>query len=186
MTSYVNAWLDYQGLYTPKKYITAFVPRMSVVADSLERYFRDYPDGRLISVIREPKGWYASSHRQRPHVNPNTQEAIPYWMESAQAMIHNKEQYGNKVYLISFDTLLKDTKGVMQKLSDWLGLTWDDILAEPTFQRMPIKANTAFRTSKYGVIDEPLRRDKDVSVEDARYIDAEAADLYQQVLKLVD
>jgi hypothetical protein len=186
MTSYFNAWLDYQGLYQPKKFITAFVPRLSMVSDSMERYFRDYPEGRLISVIREPKGWYGSSHRQRPHVYPTAESSIPFWMESARAMIANKTRYGDKVFLLAFDALLKDTEGTMRKLAAWMGLTWDAILTEPTFQRMPIKANTAFSANTYGVIDAPLKREKDVDPADAAYIDSQAADLYQQVLGLVD
>lgn len=185
-TSYFNAWLDYQGLYGEKKVIAGFVPRVNIDAGNISRFFRDYPDGKLISVIREPKGWYGSSHRKGPQNYPDPQTSMPVWIDSAQAMIRNKQAYSDQVYLLSFDTLLKDTEGVMRKLAAWIGLTWDDILTEPTFQRMPIKANTAFATTQYGVIDAPLKREKDVSPEDTAYIDAHAADLYQQVLELVE
>jgi hypothetical protein len=185
-TSYFNAWLDYQNLYGEKKVVAGFVPRVNIDAGNVSRFFRDYPEGKLISVIRDPKGWYGSSHKKGPQNYATPQVSIPIWIDSAQAMIRNKQQYGDRVFLISFDTLLKDTPGVMRKLSDWIGLTWDDILTEPTFQRMPIKANTAFSTTQYGVIDAPLKRDKDVSEADAKYIDEQAADLYRQVLALVD
>lgn len=185
MTSYFNAWLDYQDLYVPKRFITAFVPRLNMIPDSVERYFRDYPEGKLISIVREPKGWYGSSHRQRPHVYPDVVTGVPFWIESAQAMIRNKETYGDKVAIISFETLLKNTEGIMRQLADWIGLTWHPILTEPTFQRQPIKANTAYSTSQYGVIATPLERHKNVSDADARYIDEQAGDLYQKILSLV-
>lgn len=185
-TSYFNAWLDYQNLYGEKRIVAGFVPRVNIDAGNMERFFRDYPDGKLISIIRDPKGWYGSSHKKGPQNYSTPQVSIPIWLDSARAMIRNKQNYGDKVFLISFDALLKDTAGHMRKLADWIGLTWDDILTVPTFQKMPIKANTAFKTTQYGVIDEPLRRAKDVSEEDARYIDQEAADVYQDVLRMID
>jgi hypothetical protein len=185
-TSYFNAWLDNQNLYGEKKVVAGFVPRVNIDAGNIQRFFRDYPDGRIISIIREPKGWYGSSHRKGPENYPNPQVSLPVWIDSAQAMIRNKQQYGDRVTLIPFDRLLKDTEGVMRHLADWIGLTWHPILAEPTFQRQPIKANTAFSTTQYGVIDAPLKREKDVSAEDAQAIDTMAADLYGQVLALVD
>lgn len=185
-TSYFNAWLDYQNLYGEKRYVAGFVPRVNVDESNMERFFRDYPEGRLISIIREPKGWYGSSHRKEPSLYATPEVTIPVWLESAHAIIRNKQLYGDKVFLTSFDTLLKDTHGVMRKVADWIGLTWDDILTTPTFQKMPIKANTAFKTTQYGVIDEPLRRAKDVEDADARYIDEQAMDVYQDVLKILD
>lgn len=185
-TSYFNAWLDYQNLYGEKKIVAGFVPRVNIDAGNIERFFRDYPDGKLISIIREPKGWYASSHRKGPQNYATPQVSIPIWLDSARGMIRNKQLYGDKVFVTSFDTLLKDTPGVMRTVADWVGLTWDDILTVPTFQKMPIKANTAFKTTQYGVIDEPLTRARDVSDDDARYIDEHAIDVYHDVLKIVD
>jgi hypothetical protein len=185
-TSYFNAWLDYQNLYGEKKVVAGFVPRVNIAAANIERFFRDYPDGKLISIVREPKGWYGSSHKKGPQNYATPQVSIPIWLDSAKAMIRNKQNYGDKVCLISFDDLLKDTPGVMHKLAGWIGLTWDDILTEPTFQSMPIKANTAFKTTEYGVINEPLRRAKDVDDADAKYIDEQALEVYQDVLKLLD
>lgn len=185
-TSYFNAWVDYHGWGENKRFVTGFVPRVNMDAGNISRFFRDYPDGKLVSVIRDPKGWYGSSHKKGPKNYPNPQVSMPIWNESAQAMLRNKQNYGDRVFLISFDGLLKDTETTIRKLADWIGLTWDDILTQPTFQNLPIKANTAYSTSQYGVIDTPLQRHKNVSDEDAAYIDQHSTDLYQQVLALVD
>ncbi|MBK9125021.1 MAG: sulfotransferase [Chloroflexi bacterium] len=185
-TSYFNAWLDYQGLFQAKTYVTAFVPRVSMRADNVDRFFRDYPDGRLVSVIREPKGWYASSHRKGPENYPNPQASLPIWMQSAESMIANKTNYPDKVRLVSFDELLRDTAGVMRRLADWSGLDWHPSLTEPTFQGQPIKANTAFRTTDYGVIDEPRKRGSMLPPEEAEFIDTTAKALYERVLGMCE
>lgn len=187
MTSYFNAWLNYQQHYeTEKKYIVAFTPRVNMYADSLARFFRDYPDGRLISLIRDPKAWYVSSHRKSPQAHPDPQSSLPLWKASAEAMLVSKAQYGDKVFLLGYENLVKDTEGHMRALAAWLGLDFDPILLRPTFQGMDIRANSAYAVQQYGVIDAPLERAKELSAEEAAYIDAETLDLYRRVLKELD
>jgi hypothetical protein len=186
MTSYFNAWIDYQGLYESKKYVVAFVPRVNMYEDSLERFFADYPDGKLVSMIRDPKSWYASAHRKRAHDYLSPQEAIPLWKASATAMLTSKQRYGDKVYLMSFEKLLRDTSGCIRALAAFLGLAFDDILLTPTFQRMQIRANTAFGTNSYGVLKEPLNRQEALRHEDTTYVNKQASELYEKVLGRVD
>lgn len=182
-TSFFNAWLDYQGQYLPKRYITAFTPRLATEPGNAKKFFADYPDGRLIHVIRDPKSWYASAHKQRMNDYPDPQTALPDWAESAKAMIENKEQFGDGVRIIQFEQLLHDTRGVMQNVAAWAGLTWDETLVEPTFQGQQIKANTAFTTTQYGVLKEPLKRGSVLPESDAAYIEAQAGILYRRVLE---
>ena len=56
-TSYFNAWLDNQNLYTgPKRVVTGFTPRLAMDEGSVERFFAAYPDGTLVSIVRDPRG----------------------------------------------------------------------------------------------------------------------------------
>lgn len=64
MTSYFNAWLDYQSLYgLAKQYVSGFKPRVNMDAQSCDFFFGTWPDGRFISTVRVPGGWYASSSK---------------------------------------------------------------------------------------------------------------------------
>jgi hypothetical protein len=187
MTSYFNAWLNYQQHYhVDKKYIAAFTPRVNMHAGALARFFRDYPDGRLISMVRDPKAWYVSSHRKSPQNHPDPQASIPIWKESAEATLAAKAQYGDKVFVLGYENLVKDTEGHMRALAEWLGIEFDEILLRPTFQGMDIRANSAYAVQTYGVIDAPLQRAKELSEQDAAYIDAEALALYERVLAEAD
>ncbi|MEQ8386758.1 MAG: hypothetical protein RH949_30830 [Coleofasciculus sp. A1-SPW-01] len=61
LTSFFNAWIDYQNIYTPnKKIVTGFTPRVVMNTENLERFFKDYPDGYLLTSIRHPASWYSS------------------------------------------------------------------------------------------------------------------------------
>lgn len=187
MTSYFNAWLDYQGLYAHNaKYIVAFTPRLTMYKESLERYFRDYPDGKLISILREPKSWYISAHRHDSEDYPDPTEAMQVWKQSAEAMIKNKTEYGNKVYIISFENMLNDVGGCMRSLTAYLGIDFNETLLTPTFQGMGIKADSSFEVDRHGVIDAPLHRSKNLSDEEARVIDTQTLDLYKKVVSQMD
>ena len=49
-TSYFNAWLDNQSLYTgPKKVVTGFTPRLAMDAENRDKFFAAYPDGKELS-----------------------------------------------------------------------------------------------------------------------------------------
>jgi hypothetical protein len=188
MTSYFNAWLDYQDLYTSeeKKYVVAFTPRVNMYASSVERFFADYPDGKLISIIREPKSWYVSASRHSANQYPSIEEAIGLWMKSAQAMLDNKCKFGDQVYLIAFENLLQNLEDCMRSLAVYLNLEYDQCLLVPTFQGMRIKANSSYEADKYGVLKDPVNRKSELNDREKTSIDEMAMNLYQKVLTEID
>lgn len=185
-TAYFNAWLDYQGIYGEKKYVTAFAPRANVSEVGVKRFFTDYPDGRIISMLREPGSWFVSSHRHDPTKYPDANSAIDQWIESTEAILRNKKNYPDNVFVLSFEQLLEDTESHMCNVADWLGVEYSEALIKPTFQGMKIKADSSFKVSGYGVASEPLKRKKNLSPEDAEIISAKAGALYEKALTLLD
>jgi hypothetical protein len=183
MTSYFNAWLDYQGLYgSERKCVAAFVPRMSMREDSVERFFRDYPTGKLVSIVRDPKTWFVSFAKKKPDERVDVADAIPRWKRSAEAALANKKRYGDRVVLLRFESLLRDVEPTMRSLARDLGLAFDECLLTPTFQGMPIRANSTFRVEQHGVLDAPLRRAQDLSPAEIDGIDRESAAVYAAFL----
>jgi len=181
-TAFFNSWLDYQSLYTEKKWLVAFTPKLSTREDSIERFFNDYPNGRLISCIRDPGSWYASIHRKRPELT--VEQAIPRWIESTKAAFRNKNRYSDQVHLVNFDTLLKDTKGTIGGVANWLNIEKTEILNQPTFQTLDIRANSSWKVEQSGVIDTPLNRASELDDTDRKKIEKMGAELYQKALVL--
>ena len=63
-TSFFSVWLDHQRRYGQKKYVAGFTSMLALEPRSMTRFRQVYPDGWLISILREPFGWYASvKHR---------------------------------------------------------------------------------------------------------------------------
>ena len=183
-TAFFNAWLDYQDLYTEKRWVVGFTPKLASIPESIEGYFGDYPDGRLISSIRDPHSWFVSLRGKRPDLPPG--EAIARWIRSTEAILEHRRRYGDRVRIVSFQSLLEDTPGVMRKLALWLDLEWDPILTRPTFQRLDIRANSSWRVEKSGVLDAPLRRAAELSDADRQVIDDAAGKLFDEASRRSD
>jgi len=184
MTSYFGAWLNNQNSFGPKKYITAFTARLSMEKENMEAFFEIYPDGRLISVIRDPKNWFPSAARHRPHVYGNIEEALGLWQKSARAMLWNKERFGDRVCILTFEDLVGKTEAVMRHLAEFLAIKFDDGLMMPTFNKYPIKANTSFDAQQHGIIDSALNRHKLLAPQELEIIDHMTTKLYREVLNL--
>jgi hypothetical protein len=182
MTAYFGAWLNNQNSFGPKKYITAFTARLSMKKENMEAFFEIYPDGRLISVIRDPKNWYPSAARHRPHVYGDIEAALGLWQKSAQAMLWNKERFEDRVCILKFEDLVGQTESVMGYLSDFLAIKFDNSLIMPTFNKYPIRANTSFDAQQHGIIDSTLKRHKSLAPEELEIIDRVTTELYQEVL----
>jgi len=184
MTSYFNAWVDNRNLYGDKLWVTGFSARLAVPRDNRRRFFNDYPDGRLMSIVREPRSWYASAVAYNADRYGNLKASVERWRESAEAMIEAKERYGDRVLLITFERLLKELEPTMERIASFLGIDFEPTLLEPTFNGLPIKANSSFRTDRHGVLDAPLKRQEGLGRGDLETIERLAADTYQRVLPL--
>jgi hypothetical protein len=184
MTSYFGAWLNNQNIYGRKKFITAFTPRLAMMTDSMESFFETYPDGRLISVVRDPQNWYPSAmrHETKKKKYDDMRQALKQWSESAQATVWNKEKYGGRVCIIRFEDLISNTESVMRHLADFLDVEFDRILLTPTFNKSPIGANTSFNVEKPGIISSTLSRYKTLTAEELQMIEDMTGSDYQMAV----
>jgi hypothetical protein len=184
MTSYFGAWLNNQNSYGQKRFITAFTARLAMRKGNMEAFFGTYPDGRLISIIRDPKNWYPSAIRHKPRVCKDIREGVDLWKKGAQAMLRNKERYGDRVCILTFEDLIRKTESVMRYLAEFLKIKFEDILLEPTFNKYPIRANTSFEADKNGIIDSTLNRYKTLAPDELEFIQNMTNDLYGEILSL--
>jgi hypothetical protein len=182
MTSYFGAWLNNQNNGGEKKWVTAFTARLSMKRENVRAFFDVYPDGRLISIVRDPKNWYPSAARHRPHLYADIKAALDLWQRSAAAILWNKAQYGDRVCILRFEDLVGRTEAVVRHLADFLEISFDEILLTPTFNRIPIRANTSFEAKQHGIIDGTLKRHKSLSPQEIEVIDETTSEPYKEVL----
>jgi hypothetical protein len=182
MTSYFGAWINNQNVVGVKKLITAFTPRLSTMPENMKAFFDIYPDGLLISVIRDPKNWFPSASRHHADKYGDIHKALSQWNESAQGMLHNKKKYGDRVCIIRFEDLVQRTEPVMDCLADFLNIQFDDILLTPTFNKTPIKPNTSFKLEAPGITASVLDRYQTLEPQELRVITEMSGEVYEKVL----
>jgi hypothetical protein len=186
MSAYFSAFLDWQRSDSPKKFITAFTPRVNFTKAYPENaaFFEDYPDGIFISLCRHPGDWYASALPHEPmYEEPDA--AMRYWRDSTEGSLELKKRFPNQVILVSFATLVGDPTRVMKQLAGRLGLSWSPTLLEPTFNGMPIASNSSFN-SVVGIDTSVIGR-RDTLPADVRVrIEANNQALYKKFMETAD
>ena len=183
-TAFFNAWLNYQGNLKQKRLITAFAPRLAHADANIDRFFSDYPDGRLIQVVRNPKGWYpsAKNHAKSAFASKAPEQILERWLSSAESMLRNCKRYDDRIVIVRFEDIITHTEVTMRALADLLGVSWEPILLKPTFNSELMRANSSFVVESAGIIEGPLEREAMLSADERVLIDARCSDLYKRVL----
>lgn len=182
MTSYFGAWINNQNINGPKKIVTALTARLAEQKENMEYFFDIYPDGRLISIIRNPKDWYSSALQHDPAKSGDLVGAISQWNERTRAAISGKQHYGERMCIVAFEDLLEKTEAIMRYLAEFLGIEFDGILLVPTFNKFPIKTHTSFKAENHGVINGPLSRDTILNRQQLDTIEKMTRETYPRVL----
>jgi hypothetical protein len=184
-TAYFNSWLDLQYKYHPdKRVITGFAPGIARKLKNTRNFFNAYPDGLLISLIRDPMSWYASAKRQQGKRRKfgTLESAMDWWKRSSEAMLSNRETYRDRMVILDFDRLVNDTEEVMKYLSGRMGIDFDECLLEPTFNTMPMRANTSFSVDRPGIVKDVLKRKNTLEQSELQYT-KQFIPLFEKVLK---
>ena len=180
-TSYFNAWLDNHNLYRgPKKAVVGFTPRLAMELDRVERFFAAYPDGLLVSIVRDPRGWYASARRHRKYY-ADLEQSLGLWRASTESALEAAERHGDRVVVLTYEALLEDPEAAMSALAARIGIEQTPDLLVPTFNSRPIRANSSDAVERTGIL--PERRDafRDVlTADELAQIERLAGDLYER------
>jgi hypothetical protein len=185
MTSLFNAWLDNQNLRgAEKRWVVAFSPRRAW-GEGLDKLFELYPNGRLISILRDPPSWFTSAQGRDPEADPQT--LLEHWKRSTQEMIDAKGRYSDRVFIVRFEELVRETEKAMRALARFLGIDFDPVLTTPTFNGYPVGANSSYEVRSTGVVTDPVERYKEIlSTEQRERILGETKELHEEALGFVE
>jgi hypothetical protein len=187
-TSYFNAWLDFRNLAgAPKRWVVGFEPGVARSMRRRNAVSALYPDGRVLSVVRDPWSWYVSARRWEPRWE-DRERAIPHWIAtSAGALKWRRQTTKRSIRLLRFDRLLAETEETMRRVAAWLDIELVPELLEPTFNGRPIGANSSFADVATGISTQPIDRARgELSEDDVAYIEERAGELYERLLERAD
>jgi sulfotransferase family protein len=180
-TSYFNAWLDNQNLFTgPKKVVAGFTPRLAMERDNLEQFFAAYPDGTLISIVRDPQAWFESASKHMPEHYAAVDEALDLWSRSVDAGIDARERYGERVLLLTYEQLVLEPEATMRGVAERIGITMMPQLLVPTFNGRPTRANSSDPVQRAGILSERASAYRDsIDASTSKRITELAGDRYE-------
>ncbi len=182
-TSYFAAWEDYRPTGR-ERYLSAFCPQLLMVPKSLAGYLRDYPDGRVLSSVRDPRTWYVSCHRHSRNAYPDAVSAIRQWRQSTESILSLAEHQPERIMFFTYEAAIRDPVAVIRRAAAWLGIEYLDILTVPTYLGRPVLPNSSFGVSTYGVNTLSLDRAQLLAPADRDYIEREAMPLYLEAERL--
>jgi hypothetical protein len=181
MDAFFETWTDYASS-SRERFVVAFTPRVQMTPASLARLGRDYPDGRLMTIVRDPVRWYVSASRHDPDEYGNLERAIEIWRASASASLHLAMTQPGRVRLVLYEALAGATRDTMSAVARFLGIDWDDCLQTPSYCGQPTLPNSSFDIAATGVSDEPLRRALALPPQVVERLDAALQPLYAEAV----
>ena len=144
-TSLFRAWPD--GRASSPRYVAAFTPSLGAKRANASAFFRDYPDGRLISIMRDPGDWFVSrrAHTKKGNVRyGDLGQELAEWNAMAENVLQYRRDYGESFLLLSFKDLVTDREGTMRRLCAWCSIDFHPALSQQTFGGLAISANSNF------------------------------------------
>jgi hypothetical protein len=186
MTAYFNAWLNNANLAGDKRWITGFEPNAILNGPAMRRVADIYPEGRIVSVLRDPWSWFASarlwSERWR-ELSP----ALAEWKRAAEAALALLSARGDAMRLFRFNDLVGRTEATMRDLASWLAIDFDPVLLEPTFNGRPARANSSFPVANTGVLADVLTHGTSgLSQEEVAFISDDVGSFYEKVMATIE
>lgn len=180
MTSFFNSWYDYEDLDKSKRYWVSFVARALTYRQNINAFFYDYPNGKIIHILRDPQSWYASASKYMPNQYGDCNQSMRIWCDHAYMMEANNKDNEN-VLMILFEDLLKNPKEIMQLLCQFIGIEYCKEVMTPTFNKKHVLSNSSFVDTRGIISNLPLTRKLDLSEDELKTIHQEAMPVYAKI-----
>lgn len=182
-TAYFNAFLNcnHSNFYNGYKYVAVTVPGLTIFKDSIEGFFKDYPNGKLLVVIRDPFLWWNSARN-------HTKRLKKFGLERYQKTLTNTkwacDEYKNKVFAVSFDHLIKNTEKSMSSILQCTDLEFNAIATYPSnFPNYAIDNSTFGHKKTKSVLKEKIKRELNIPEADKSQIKSNIYPLYEEILE---
>ncbi len=185
-TSYFNAWLNMRTRIDQARFVSGFTPMIAVEPENMDRFWEAYPDGYLISSIRSPLSWHPSFVRLKRDAAEltNVKATAARWNSSVQAMFRERGRNPDRVVVLRFDDLVKNTEASMRLICSRIGLDFHPALVTPTFNGEPIASNSLFAATEPGVMNHtPAQRESLLSDEERGYLNEHCMPLYERAMR---
>ena len=159
-----DAWENYYTEANDKKYYVGYSPAIGIDA---ERIIRDFPNVKIIHVVRNPFSAYRDTKR-RPFPQPINRYLITWNIYHSTVEMFSK-LYPNNVKIVRYEDLVENKKKFMEDICEFINIPFSDTMLYPSWNGEKIEKSIApwgtvlKSTAEYNkeVIDELSQDEKD-------------------------
>ena len=128
--------------------LTHFIEKTPRQYDAVDAIFRDFPDAKIIHVLRDPRDNYLALKRM---MDEPEYQGIGYHptnfirdrlLASLEAAYRNVDKYQGQYRLVFYEDLIMGGEPVIRMIADWLGIPWHDVLLVPSYNGELWKGNS--------------------------------------------
>jgi hypothetical protein len=135
LTAYVRSFFELwpQTARRPERTVLGHCPVAILDAPEI---WADFPDARLIHVVRSPVAGFHDMQLRHPTLVPESYARKWSLINGLAASLAGK--YPDRVRLVRLGDLLSRRGDAMRAICDWAGLAFDDILLRPNWGGRPL------------------------------------------------
>jgi hypothetical protein len=132
------AWKNY---YTKPQEGMAYVGYSPAIGIDADRIVRDFPEARIMHIIRNPFSAYRDTKR-RPFPQPLSKYLITWNIYHSTVEMY-ANLYPNNVKVFRYEDLVADKEGFMRKVADFIDVSYSETMLYPSWNGVEIKDSIA-------------------------------------------
>jgi hypothetical protein len=181
-TAYFNAYLNcnHSNYYDKYKYIVASIPGLTLFENSINSFVKDYPDGKVLVMIRDPLIWWNSARR---HSDNLKNKGLKRYEASLNNTINICDKYPRNIFVVSYDQLIKNSEDSIKLILNNLQLELSDVTNIPSnFPYYGMDNSTYGHKKTNKIIKNKVNRKIDIAKDEEQYIIKYIYPIYEKVL----
>lgn len=132
------AWRNHHAPVTPESIHVGYSPTIGIDAG---RIVRDFPDVRILHIVRNPFSAYRDTKR-RPFPQPITRYLISWNLYHSTVEMYARMHPAN-VRIVRYEDLVGDKRAFMQTVARFIGVEFEEAMMHPSWNGRPITQNIA-------------------------------------------
>jgi hypothetical protein len=128
LVAYLSAFLRLRGLDPDARPLLGHCP---VAVLDAEELFADFPDARLLHVVRNPLSGFHAMRSRHPALEPRRYAEKWSLVNMAAALWLGKRP--ERLSIVALNALISDRRAAMERMCGWLGLPFDELALTPSW-----------------------------------------------------